>query len=136
MFSWGLSSETYIYSQKAMIYVKLCKYDRKACQIFTCTNSSKVSLLQFKYSLKTFFCTLMFTYNVLLLFNLKCFFPFLCRDLSKPRCCHFNLLQPQQSDINKGNCPNFKVIPKGNYSRYFENLWNAFSALNIMKYQD
>lgn len=57
-------------------------------------------------------------------------------DLSKPRCCHFNLLQPQQSDINKGNCPNFKVIPKGNYSRYFENLWNAFSALNIMKYQD
>lgn len=84
---------------------------------------------------KPFFAPL-FTYNVLLLFNLKCFFPFLCRDLSKPRCCLFNLLQPQQSDINKGNCPNFKVIPKGNYSRYFDNLWNAFSALNLMKYQD
>lgn len=119
-----------------MIYAKLpCKSDRATCQIFTYTNSSKVSLLQFKYSLKSFVAPL-FTYKILLLFNLKCFFFFLCRDLSKPQCCHFILLQPQQSDINKSNCPNLKVIPKGNYSGYFENLWNAVSALYIMKYRD
>lgn len=95
---------------------------------------------------KPFFAPL-FTYNVLLLFNLKCFFPFLCRDLSKPRCCHFNLLQPQQSDINKGNCPNFKVIPRAttpDILRTYEMLflhwisWNikisSWSVCHIAKY--
>ena len=62
-------------------------------------NSSKFSISPFKYSLKIF-ASPMFTYNVLLLFNFKCFLPFLCRDLSKFQRCHFVLLQTKQCDVN------------------------------------
>lgn len=62
-------------------------------------NSLKLSISSFKYSLKIF-ALLMFTYSVLLQFNFKHCFLFLCRDFSKSQCCYFVLLQTRQFDIN------------------------------------
>lgn len=81
----------HIYSQITMYYAK--PYGR--CLTF---KLSKIIKLIFKLFLKLFASPL-FTYNILLLFNFRCFLPFPCRALSKLRRCNFVLLQTLQCDV-------------------------------------
>lgn len=94
--------ERQIVFTKPMIYPNTCKSGLTSCPIYI-AELFKINLKfsLFRYSLKIFAAPFL-TFNVLLLFKLNCFLPFLHGGLKKSWHCH--LVFTQQSD----------VIPKGN----------------------
>lgn len=90
----------------------------------------KFSFLHFKLSLKILAAPL-FTYNVLL-FN---FFSLSCTDIWVILdAAVYSALSTTEGLNSKGNYSNLKVISKGNYSKYFKNLRNAVSVLEMSRW--